>query len=174
MRLLATRQLLVACAILAVVSISITAQAQRGPAQEALAERAKQMRNKPPFPPGLAEGRLIQQMDDDGEELDLDEKTRAKLDAAVDELRAAEDEHRDKTQAAIKKMNELLNEGTPDEKALMEATTLVGDLGNEMRSRRIVSTLKFRSLLTPDQLTAYMKLREQLPLPRENARRPRR
>jgi Spy/CpxP family protein refolding chaperone len=113
-------------------------------------------------------------MDDDGEELDLDEETRAKLDAAMDELRAVEDEHREKTQAAIKKMNELLNEGTPDEKAMMEAATLVGDLGNEMRSRRIVSTLKFRSLLTPDQLTAYMKLREQLPLPRENARRPRR
>ena len=91
MRLLATHQLLVASAILAVVSISITAQAQRGPAQEALAERAKRMRNKPPFPPGLAEGRLIQQIDDDGDEFDLDEKTRATLDAAVDKLRAAED-----------------------------------------------------------------------------------
>lgn len=174
MRLLATRQLLVACTILAVVSISNTAQAQRGPAQEALAESAKQMRNRPPFPPGLAEGRLIQKMDDDGEEFDLDEKTRATLDGALDKLRAAEDEYREKTQAAIKKMNELLNEDTPDEKALMEAARLVGDLGNETRNRRIASTLEFRSLLTPDQLMAYMKLREQLPLPRGNPRRPRR
>ena len=173
MRLLATHQLLVASAILAVVSISITAQAQRGPAQEALAERAKRMRNKPPFPPGLAEGRLIQQIDDDGDEFDLDEKTRATLDAAVDKLRAAEAEHREKSQTAIKKMNELLNEDTPDETTLLEAVTLVGNLGNEMRALRIASTLEFRSLLTPDQLTAYMKIRKELPLPRETPRRPR-
>jgi Spy/CpxP family protein refolding chaperone len=172
MRPFAPRQLLVLSAILVVVSIPIAAQAQRGPAQEALAERAEQMRNKPPFPPGLAEGRLIRQMDEDGEQLDLDEKTLAKLDAAIDELRAAEDAHREKSQAALKKMNGLLNEDTPDEKALMEVSALIGDLANEMRNRRLVSTLGFRSLLTPDQLKEFMKLRKQLPIPREKGKRP--
>ena len=174
MRPLATGQLLVVCGILAVVSISTTAFAQRGPAQEAVAERARQMRNKPPFPPGIAEGRLIQQMDDESEKVDLDEKTRATLDAAIDELRASEDAYREKTQAAVKKLNDLLNEDMPDEKAVMEAATSVGELGRKMRIQRVASTLKFRSLLTPDQLKAYMELRKQLPLPRENARRNRR
>ncbi len=174
MRSFATRQLLVICAILAVVSISTTAQAQRGPAQEALAERAKQMRNKPPFPPGLAEGRLILQMDDDGEKLTLDEKTRAALDAAIDELRSAEEAYRESTQSALKKMNDLLNEDAPDEKALLESGTLVGKLADDIRNLRLASTLKFRSFLTPEQLEEYMSLRKQLPLPREQTRRPRR
>jgi len=174
MRPFATPQLLVVCGILAFVSISITARAQRGPAQQALAEREQQMRNKPPFPPGVAEGRLVQQMDDDDEDFELDEKTRAALDAAMDELRKEEDAYREKVQAAAKKMNDLLNEGVLDEKAVIEVAKSIGDLGTEMRVRRIAGTVKFRSLLTPDQLKAYMKLREQLPLPRENARRPRR
>ena len=174
MRSLVTRRFLVICAILAVVSISIAAQAQRGPAEEALAERAQQMRNKPPFPPGLAEGRLIRQMDEESEEINLDEKTRAALDAAIDELRAVEDAHREKSQAAIKKLNDMLNESSPEKKALMEASALVGNLQDEMRDRRLAKTLEFRALLTPDQLTEYMKLRKRLPLPRENARRPRR
>lgn len=174
MRPSAPRQLFAIFAILAAVSISATAQAQRGPAQEALAERAQQLRNKPPFPPGLAEGRLIRQMDENEEQLDLDEETRAKLDAAVDELRAVEDAYREKSQAAIKKMNDLLNEDTPDEKAVLEASAEVGALANEMRNRRLTDTIKFRSLLTPEQLKEYMELRKQLPLPRENARRPKR
>ena len=73
MRPLDTRRLLVVCGILAIVSISIAAQAQRGAAQQAMADRARQLANKPPFPPGLAEGRLIAQMDDGGEAVDLDE-----------------------------------------------------------------------------------------------------
>jgi Spy/CpxP family protein refolding chaperone len=174
MRPFSTRQLLVIGAILAVVSISITAQAQRGPAQDALAERAEQMRNKPPFPPGLAEGRLIAQMDDDAEQLDLDEKTRAKLDAAIDQLRAAEDAYREKSQAAIKKLNDLLNEDTPNEKALLEASAAIGVMTDEVRNRRLTETLAFRALLTPEQLKEFMKLRKQLPLPRDKARRPNR
>ncbi len=174
MRPSATRQLLVIFAILAAVSISTAAQAQRGPAQDALAERAQQLRNKPPFPPGLAEGRLIRQMDENEEQLNLDEETRAKLDAAVDELRAAEDAHREKSQAAIMKLNKLLDEGTPDKKAMLEASAEVGAMANEMRNRRLTDTIKFRSLLTPEQLKEYMELRKQLPLPRDNARRPKR
>jgi Spy/CpxP family protein refolding chaperone len=163
MRPLDTHRLLVVCGILAIVSIPITAQAQRGPAQEAMAERARQMRNKPPFPPGIAEGRLIAQMDDGGEEVDLDEKTRAALDSAMDELREAEDAYGEKGKVAFKKLHDLLDEDQPDEKAVIEASEAIGVLGTEMRNLRLSATLKFRSLLTPDQLKKYMKLRKQLP-----------
>ncbi len=166
MRPLDTRRLLVVCGILAIVSISIAAQAQRGAAQQAMADRARQLANKPPFPPGLAEGRLIAQMDDGGEAVDLDEKTRAALDGAMDELRAAEDAYGEKGKVAFKKLHELLNEDVPDEKAVIEASEAIGALGTAIRNLRVAATLKFRSLLTPDQLKEYMKLREQLPLPR--------
>ena len=172
MRPLATRRLLVVCGVLAVVSISITARAQRGPAAQAAAERAQQMRPRTPFPAGLADGRLIRQMDERGEKLDLDEKTRAALDAAMEELRSVENAHLEKTQVAFQKLSDLLNEGLPDETAVIEAAKSVGDLGTEIQKIRVEATLKFRSLLTPDQLKAYMELRKQLPLPRENARRP--
>jgi hypothetical protein len=47
-------------------------------------------------------------------------------------------------------------------------------MANEMRNRRLTDTIKFRSLLTPEQLKEYMELRKHLPLPRNNARRPKR
>ena len=49
---------------------------------------------------------------------------------------------------------------------MIEASEAIGVLGTEIRNLRLAATLKFRSLLTPDQLKEYMKLREQLPIPR--------
>ena len=145
MRPIAQRPLLLLATTVLVASLVVSASAQR-------------RRMNPEFPPGLAEARLVKEHAVD---LGVGEEALAKLDAIVADVKPREEELREKGAKARSDLRALLDRPLPSEKALMDAAAAVVEVGLETRKLKLRCSLHVRALLTVEQLTKFMKLREE-------------
>ena len=145
MRPLAERPLLFLAITVLVTSLVVPASAQRRP------------RVKPEFPPGLTEARLVKQH---AEALDLGEEVLTKLEAIVADVEPQEKELQEKAAKARNDLRTLLDQPLPSEKALFEAAGAVVEVGLQTRKLKLRCSLRVRALLTKEQRTKFMKLRE--------------
>ena len=115
------------------------------------------------FPPGRPEARLIE---GNPEKLGLDEATVAAVKKLADESREQEKKVLEATGAAWTRMRELLDQELPDEAALLEQAALISRASSEAHKRRLQTTLRVRSLLTPEQRAKFLELRKTARPPR--------
>jgi Spy/CpxP family protein refolding chaperone len=143
---------ILACSILAITTYAGGASAQ--------APRAPQR----PYPPGLSEALLIQQR---AEALKVSEEVQAQLTAMIDESKASGAKLEEESVATLAKLQELLNEPMPNEKALLAAGEATGNIAKRMREQRLKTTLRARGLLSEKQLAQYMDIRSRISVPRQ-------
>ena len=151
MRLYSSRRLMLICALMSVALIASTAMAQ---------QRARRSTNTLG---GLAEGRLMKNR---ASEIGLSEEDVAKLDAAIESIRAEEEKLREPNKAAFEELREVLAKNLPSEKELMAASDKVAEVASKSRVLKMKSVIQIRSLLTPEQLEKFMEIRKKF-----NARR---
>jgi Spy/CpxP family protein refolding chaperone len=93
-------------------------------------------------------------------EIGLSEEDVAKIDAAIEAVRAEEEKLREPSKAAFDKLNEVLAKNLPSEKELMAAADKVGENASKSRALKMKSVIQIRSLLTPEQLEKFMEIRK--------------
>jgi Spy/CpxP family protein refolding chaperone len=120
---------------------------------------AQQRSGRITTPGGMAEGRLMKKK---ATEIGLSEEDVAKIDAAIEAGKAEEKKLREESMAAIAELNEVLAKNLPSEKELMAASDKVGENASKSRVLKMKSVLEMRSLLTPEQLEKFMKIREKM------------
>jgi len=106
---------------------------------------------------GLAEARL---MKNKASEIGLSEEDVAKIDAAIEAVRAEEEKLREPSKAAFDELNEVLAKNLPSEKELMAASNKTAENASKSRVLKMKSVLQMRSLLTPEQLEKFMQIRK--------------
>ncbi len=146
MRLHSSRRLILFCGLMSIALLASTAMAQ---------QRARRTTT----PGGYAEGRLMKRK---AEDIGLSEETVAKIDAVIKAGKAEEAKLRDENMAAIKKLNELLAQNLPSEKELMAVSDKVGENASKSRVLKMKSVIELRSLLTPEELEKFMKIRNKI------------
>jgi len=109
------------------------------------------------FPPGMAEVRLVQERP---EEIGVDQEILTKLDSMAKEFRAEESRLSEEMRKTTAKVSKLLEEGRPNDKAILEASKAASAVGREIRTNRLQLTLNVRALLTDEQLEKFMALRK--------------
>jgi len=85
------------------------------------------------------------------ESLDLDDATRAKVDAAIEASRERSEEIRTELKSAHEAMRTLLEAEAPNADAVMTQADAIGALKTEMKKERLATMLEIRTLLTPEQ-----------------------
>ena len=95
-------------------------------------------------PPGPRLERLV-------EELGLDERTLAQVDAVIDASRAKERTLRRQLREAGKQMRGLLEEEEPRETDLLEQVEVIGSLRTALRKEQLKTMLRVRALLSLEQ-----------------------
>ena len=144
MRLHSSRRLILFCGLVSVALLASTAMAQQR------ARRSNVLG-------GLSEGRL---MKNKASEIGLSEEDVAKIDAAIEAVKAEEEKLREPSKAAFDKLNEVLAKNLPSEKELMAAADEVGENASKSRALKMKSVIQIRSLLTPEQLEKFMEIRK--------------
>ena len=150
MRLHSSRRLMLICGLMSVALIASTAMAQ---------QRARRTNTLG----GLAEGRLMKSR---ASEIGLSEEDVAKIDAAIEAIKAEEEKLREPNKVAFDELVEVLAKNLPSEKELMAASDKVAEVASKSRVLKMKSVIQIRSLLTPEQLEKFMEIRK-----RFNARR---
>jgi len=120
---------------------------------------AQQRSGRATTPGGFAEGRLMKKK---ATEIGLSEEDVAKIDAATEAGKAKEKKLREESMAAIAELNEVLAKNLPSEKELMAASDKVGENVSKSRVLKMKSVIEIRSLLTPEQLEKFMKIRQKM------------
>ena len=95
-------------------------------------------------PPGSRLERLV-------EELELDERTLARVDAIIDTSHAKKRTLRRQLREAHEQMRSMLEEEAPRETALLEQVDRIGRLRTELRKEQLKTMLRVRALLSPEQ-----------------------
>ena len=115
------------------------------------------------FPPGRPEARLIERH---AEALGLDAETVAAVKKLADESREEDKKGLEATSKSWARMRELLDQELPDEAALLEQAAAISRASGEAHKRRLLTTLRVRALLTPEQRAKFMELRKTARPPR--------
>jgi Spy/CpxP family protein refolding chaperone len=118
---------------------------------------------------GVAEARMILRR---AQALGLSEDTVAAVKGVSEEAQAAGAEPRNEVQAATARIGELLAQEMLDEQAALAAADAIGLLWAEGLKRRIRTSAKLRSLLTPEQRRKLAELRQTGRLPRAESEAP--
>jgi Spy/CpxP family protein refolding chaperone len=118
---------------------------------------AQQRSRRSSTPGGFAEGRLMKK---NAEDLGLSDEIIAKIDAAIEAGNVEETKFREQGKTAVSELNEVLAKNLPSKKELMAASDKVGENIVKSRTLKMNSVLEMRSLLTPEQLEKFMKLRQ--------------
>ena len=95
-------------------------------------------------PPGSRLERLV-------EELGLDARTLARVDALIDTSRAKKRTLRRQLREAHEQMHSMLEEEAPGETALLAQVDRIGRLRTELRKEQLKTMLRVRALLSPEQ-----------------------
>ena len=146
MRLHSSRRLILFCGLMSVALLASTAMAQ---------QRARRSNTLG----GLAEGRL---MKNKASEIGLSEEDVAKIDAAMEAVKAEETKLHEPSKAAFDELNKVLAQNLPSEKELMAASDKVGKNASKSRAVKMKSVIQMRSLLTPEQLEKFMEFRRKV------------
>ena len=144
MRLHSSRRLILFCGLMSVALLASTTMAQ---------QRTRRSNTLG----GLAEARL---MKNKASEIGLSEEVVAKIDAAIEAVKAEEEKLRESSKAAFDKLNEILAKNLPSEKELMAAADKLGENASKSRALKMKSVIQIRSLLTPEQLEKFMEIRK--------------
>ncbi len=134
-------------ATLLIASLALPAFAQGRPRQQRDAG----------FPPGLAEARLVKEK---AQELGVGEEELKKIEELGKKYREDEELQRAQVLEATQKVSKLLEQGRPDEKAVLAATAIASELSRKTRQLRLQLTLEIRALLTDEQLAKFMVIRK--------------
>ncbi len=109
----------------------------------------------PPNGKGLLNSTRIEIM---AEKLNVDEAVVTKIKNIVYESQAAAIDKKANLQKARLKLKRLMDQVTPDRKAVMAALDRVGQLQTEMRKHRVGMLLDVSALLTPEQRKGFKRL----------------
>ena len=120
---------------------------------------AQQRSGRSVNPGGAAEGRLMKK---NAKEIGLSEDTVAKIDAAIEAGKAEEEKIREQGMAAIEELKAVLGKNLPSEKELMAVSDKVGENASKSRLLKMKSVIELRSLLTPEELEKFMKIRNKI------------
>lgn len=93
--------------------------------------------------------------------LDLDAETEAAVQRVIDETRDEGRALHDRVREAQDKLHDLLSGDAVDEKEVMAQAEVVGAVETEARMHRLQTMLRIRELLTPEQRTKLMGLRDE-------------
>ena len=146
MRFHSSRRLIVFCGLMSIVLLASSAMAQ-------------QRGRRSTTPGGFAEGRLMKK---NAKEIGLSEDTVAKIDAAIEAGKAEEEKLREQGMAAIEELKAVLGKNLPSEKELMAVSDKVGENASKSRVLKMKSVIELRSLLTPEELEKFMKIRKKI------------
>ena len=146
MRLHSSRRLILFCGLMSIALLASTAVAQ---------QRAR----RSVTPGGYAEGRLMKK---NAKEIGLSEDTVAKIDAAIEAGKAEEEKLREQGMAAIEELKAVLGKNLPSEKELMAVFDKIGENASKSRLLKMKSVIEMRSLLTPEELEKFMKIRNKI------------
>lgn len=130
---------------------------------------AAQVTMGPRIGPGVQEVRLVERS---AEQLELDEKTIAAVQALAAEASAQDEKLNGQMRDERLKLRDLLNEALPEEAALMKQADAVSSLALDMQKHQLQTSLRVRKLLTPEQRTELMELRKNVKQ-QQRRRRPR-
>jgi Spy/CpxP family protein refolding chaperone len=95
------------------------------------------------------------------EKLDLNDETRAKVDAITEKSRAEAKEIRDALRKARGEMRTLLDQDEPNEKAILKQADAIARLEADAHKRRLKTMLEIRALLTPEQRAKLTSMRRE-------------
>ena len=146
MRLHSSRRLILFCGLMSIALLASTAVAQQRARRSAI-------------PGGYAEGHLMKKK---AKEIGLSEDTVAKIDAAIEAGKAEEEKLREQGMAAIEELKAVLGKNLPSEKELMAVSDKVGENASKSRLLKMKSVIEMRSLLTPEELEKFMKIRNKI------------
>ena len=118
-----------------------------------------------PSPPGPPEPALF-----DLDRLDLDDSTRAQMDAIRVEADEATEAMHERIRDGLERLHSLMEEEPFDRDAIIEHAEVVEDLRKDAHLLRLDAVLQVRALLTPEQREELRGMREEL-LPGPPARR---
>ena len=151
MRLHSSRRLVLFCGLMSIALLASTAEAQ---------QRARRRATPGGYAPGgFAEGHLMKK---NAMEIGLSEDTVAKIDAAIEAGKAEEEKLREQGMAAIEELKAVLGKNLPSEKELMAVSDKVGENASKSRVLKMKSVIELRSLLTPEELEKFMKIRNKI------------
>jgi Spy/CpxP family protein refolding chaperone len=94
-------------------------------------------------------------------QLGLDDQTQVEIDQIVDASRMRARELRVELRGLHEEMQELLSRETPDEAAVMQQAEAIGQVETALHKHRLETLIKIRALLTDEQRTALMAIREE-------------
>ena len=83
--------------------------------------------------------------------LNLDDATRAAAQKAIEEGRPAQDALRSQMHQARRDLRAMLQQESPDERAVLAQSEVLGGLETEHRKQSLRTLLTIQSLLTPEQ-----------------------
>jgi hypothetical protein len=98
----------------------------------------------------------------EAERLGLDQKTREQIKTIVKDSRAQGDEIRAKVRDEREKMRALLSNPEIEESTVMRQADAIGALELEEHKNWLRAMLRIRALLTPEQRSELIKLREEM------------
>jgi len=117
---------------------------------------------EPPGPPGghgrRGPGHFVEKY---AAQLDLDPETRAVIESIVTSSRSEGEKLDEELRAAHRRMRELLSADEPDEEAVMAQVDAIGALEVESHKSRLRAMLAIRALLTPEQRSELVQIREE-------------
>ncbi len=90
------------------------------------------------------------------ERLDLDEATRAQVEALFEEAREQRQSQREELRAAHQVLHEMLRSAESSEAALMEQAEQISELKLALQKDRIARMLALRDLIGPEQLAEIL------------------
>jgi Spy/CpxP family protein refolding chaperone len=99
--------------------------------------------------------------------LELSDETVKALRAEVEKSRGENERIRKEVEAAQLGLRKLLEQGLPDEKAVMDQADKITALVGEQRKNQLRSAIKVRSMLTPKQRAELDKIRREQAAPRK-------
>ena len=100
-------------------------------------------------------------IEEHAERLGLDQETLTTIRTIADASRQKEEEFREALRNAYDTMRELLSQEVPDEATVMQQAEVIGALELTKRQHRLRTLLRIRSLLTPEQRQALIRIHDE-------------
>jgi len=99
-------------------------------------------------------------LEEHADELGLDSETRAAIEKIIEDSRERAEANREAGKTDHEDMRSLLQESMPDEKAVMDLVESTSERRLEQRKNRMGAMLEIRKLLTDEQRSELVRLRE--------------
>ncbi|MBW2493182.1 MAG: Spy/CpxP family protein refolding chaperone [Deltaproteobacteria bacterium] len=116
---------------------------------------------RPPFGPPDSDRDPGAFIEENAEALELDDETLGAIRGIVAQSKAKGDQLHARLRESREQLKALLDQGAPDESAVMKQIETIGAVEIEMHKHRLGTMLEIRALLTPEQREQMTRLRDE-------------